>query len=452
MRHNGPLRHNATKEVLSRAVKIYIPEGISRMALEDQLSCLPDSIVESTTKEGDNGMEVDGAAEVVEEKPDVPRTSVLPEVEVYISLLVLTTLMQQGSKHAQKCTEASASLFTTVQALNRRSLDLLRSKVFHYFSLTHERYYGNISSLRPTLLEAHRMACLQHDEFGQATLLNLLLRSLLEENQVEQAYKLISKTNFPEKASNNQFCRYLYYTGRISAFQLEYGDAHEKLKSSLRKAPQNAGVVDFRRTVQKLLVIVSLLMGEVPDRSTFGHVDYQVALAPYLALTIAVREGNLVEFNKAVAEHKATFIADKMYSLVIRLSHSVIKTGLRRINLSYSRISMVDICNRLALDSPASAESVCAKAIRDGVIDAVIDHEQGWLTSKERSDVYATNEPQRAFHQRVEFCLAVRNEAVKAMRYPADAFKKKKKVVESDKSPEELAKEIEEELEEEDEM
>lgn len=53
--------------------------------------------------------------------------------------------------------------------------------------------------------------------------------------QVEQAFKLVSKTNFPEKASNNQFCRYLYYTGRISALQLEYGDAHEKLKSSLRK-------------------------------------------------------------------------------------------------------------------------------------------------------------------------------------------------------------------------
>jgi 26S proteasome regulatory subunit N3 len=106
------------------------------------------------------------------------------QVEVYISLLVLTTLMQQGSANAKRCAEASASLFNTVQSLNRRSMDLLRAKVFHYFSLTHELYLGNISTLRPTLLEAHRMACIQHDEMGQATLLNLLLRSLLEENQV----------------------------------------------------------------------------------------------------------------------------------------------------------------------------------------------------------------------------------------------------------------------------
>lgn len=51
--------------------------------------------------------------------------------------------------------------------------------------------------------------------------------------------------------------------GRISALQLEYGDAYEKLKSSLRKAPQHLSVAPFRRTVQKLMVIVSLLMGEV---------------------------------------------------------------------------------------------------------------------------------------------------------------------------------------------
>ena len=231
-------------------------------------------------------------------------------------------------------------------------------------------------------------------------------------------------------------------TGRGASFSLghcRYGDAAEKLKSCLRKAPPNAGVAGFRRTVQKLLVIVTLLMGDVPERGTFNQPDFQAALAPYLSLTLAVREGNLAAFNAAVAAHKAVFMADKIYTLVVRLSHSVIKTGLRRINVSYSRISMADICSKLSLDSPASAESVCAKAIKDGVIDAQIDHANGWLTSKERTNVYATNEPQRAFHQRVEFCLAVRNEAVRAMRYPADAFKPQKpkpKAKDEEKSPE----------------
>lgn len=96
-----------------------------------------------------------------------------------------------------------------------------------------------------------------------------------------------------------------------------------------------------------------------------------------------------------------------------------------------------------------SAEFVCAKAIRDGVIDAVLDHENGWMQSNEVSNVYATDEPQRYFHNRINFCLEMHNEAVRAMRYPADAYKKPKKPEEPEKSEEELAKEIEEELAEE---
>lgn len=69
------------------------------------------------------------------------------------------------------------------------------------------------------------------------------------------------------------------------------------------------------------------------------------------------------------------------------------------------------------LDSVADAEFIVAKAIRDGVIDAVIDHEGGFVQSREQGDTYATSEPQEAFHKRIEFCLKVHNEAVRAMRF-----------------------------------
>jgi 26S proteasome regulatory subunit N3 len=55
--------------------------------------------------------------------------------------------------------------------------------------------------------------------------------------------------------------------------------------------------------------------------------------------------------------------------MFFRLAHNVIKTGLRKISLSYSRISLADIASKLTLDDAASAEFVCAKAIRDGVIE-----------------------------------------------------------------------------------
>ena len=77
----------------------------------------------------------------------------------------------------------------------------------------------------------------------------------------------------------------------------------------------------------------------------------------------------------------------------------MLKTGLRKISTSYSRISLADIAEKLHLPSATAAEYICAKAIRDGVIEAKIDHEQGFLTSQELLDVYSTEEPQSAFHK-----------------------------------------------------
>lgn len=52
------------------------------------------------------------------------------------------------------------------------------------------------------------------------------------------------------------------------------------------------------------------------------------------------------------------------------------------ISLSYSRISLVDIAMKLQLDSPQDAEYIIAKAVRDGVIEASLDHHDGYMQSK----------------------------------------------------------------------
>ncbi|CAM9932749.1 unnamed protein product, partial [Hapterophycus canaliculatus] len=188
---------------------------------------------------------------------------------------------------------------------NDRSLDSLSAKLVFYYSLAFE-VSGRLPEARPRLLGLHRTCCLRHDEVGQATVLNLLLRNLLSQNLLDQAYKLASKTNFPESCSNNQFCRYLYYMGRIHALQLDYTDAYTKLMQSSRKAPQNTAM-GFQRAAQKLVIIVQLLLGEVPERSVFNQKGFVVSLKPYLGLTQAVRQGDLVEFNRIVKEVRSAF-------------------------------------------------------------------------------------------------------------------------------------------------
>lgn len=91
----------------------------------------------------------------------------------------------------------------------------------------------------------------------------------------------------------------------------------------------------------------------------------------------------------------------------------MIKTALRTISLAYSRISLRDISAKLALDSEEDAEYIVAKAIRDGVVVAKVDHEKGEMTSRETGDVYSTGEPMKEFDRRIGFLLDLYNQSVK---------------------------------------
>ena len=134
----------------------------------------------------------------------------------------------------------------------------------------------------------------------------------------------------------------------------------------MRKAPQ-ISAIGFRQSATKLLTVVDLLMGDIPERARFLQKNlekslqvnsrskniYKFYFQPYFHLTQSVRTGNLAEFNKgncfyvdlkfffiifAVLEkYGANFKNDRTYTLILRLRHNVIKTGIRRISLSYSK-------------------------------------------------------------------------------------------------------------------
>lgn len=132
-----------------------------------------------------------------------------------------------------------------------------------------------------------------------------------------------------------------------------------------------------------------------------------------------MRVGDIEAFNRALSTHSAVFTQDRTLSLVHRLRHNVIKTALRTLSLAYSRISLGDVRAKLALDSEEDAEYIVAKAIRDGVVQARIDHDRGEMTSREGGDVYSTGEPVREFDRRIGFLLDLYNQSVKVRRPPS---------------------------------
>ncbi|KAJ1762723.1 26S proteasome non-ATPase regulatory subunit [Coemansia sp. RSA 1591] len=364
-----------------------------------------------------------------------------PEVCLFLGLLAMLYLLD--NTHLERGVELSNVLISVISTAQRRTLDPISSRVFFYFSRFFE-VADRLSDARPALLSALQAATLAGMKETKAMLLTLLLRNYLHYKLYDQAERLTAKSSFPADAPNNLLARYLYYLGYIEAIQLNYSQAQTHLLEATRKAPSNAATAGFQQTVHKIYVIVELLMGNIPERSLFRVPTLKKPLLPYLELAQAVRVGDLNKFQDVVSKYQDRFLKDSVLILIQRLRHNVIKAGIRSISTAYSRISLRDICLKLHLDSEEDAEYIVAKAIRDGVIDATIDHEKGFVQSADVHNVYETSDPQYAFDKRITFCLGMYNDSVKSMRYPgSDHRKELASAIEAIKRERELAQELE---------
>ena len=349
-------------------------------------------------------------------------TAVCMEVGLWLDVLYGVYLLD--GDYYEDCASLFASLVTALQALNRRSADLLSAKVFYYYALAVERWEDAngaggdgaqpplLSSILPTLLQCYRSACLQHNEPGQAVLINAILRIHLLHHDYALADTFRLKSSYPSDLrliSSAVYARYCYYVGKILCIHLAYSDAALSLQQARRKAPQHrAQARHFKYHINLLAILTQLLMGEIPERTTFNegasqsqqlatitaltranslgatkqsalmssasssptHAQQQLqppassaaagasssslSLYPYLCLTRAVRVGDLATFHAVTSRYAALFARDDVSSLILRLRHNVIKAGLRKINLSYSAIPMAAISTKLALEEDFS--------------------------------------------------------------------------------------------------
>ncbi|VEU19402.1 DEKNAAC100528 [Brettanomyces naardenensis] len=404
-----PVRKEITSDTLVSLIEsVYPPTNSHRAYLLEALSADPSA--EMDTEDDDN---------------QVPKRNPIPEVDIFIHLLVQIYL--HDKKQFKKLHSFNKLCITALRSYDRRTLDYIQAKVWYYIFRSSELTHDLIT-IRADLMRALRTATLRHDSETRASTISLLLRDYLLTNDINQAYNLVEKTEFPENASNSVVARYYYYLARIQAIQLDYSSASECVIAAARKCSQTKSARGFLQTVTKLHILIQLLTGEIPDLTTFRDPLLETSLLPYLAVTRAVRLGDLKLFNETLQKYGAHLKRDDNYNLVLRLRQNVIKTGIRIISLSYKRISLKDICIKLHLDSEISAEYIVAKAIKDGVIDASINHKAGYMQSRELLDVYSTRGPQAEFDRRIKFCMSLHDDSVKAMRYPMNMNRVEDKV------------------------
>ncbi|KAG8757396.1 26S proteasome non-ATPase regulatory subunit [Serendipita sp. 396] len=421
---------------------------------------------------GSSSMDIDATTTTTGPLP----TQDIPETEMYLRLLLIHHLLSTPTNESrQTAFQLARDSVQKIQSLNRRTMDPIGAKVWSVYGRACEVIESvQLAALRPELLAAQRTAALRRDDDTQAVLINLLLRNYIHYKLFSQADKFVSKTNFPQSAGNPQLARHHFYLGRIKAVQLSYTQAHTQFEQAIRRAPPATTAPGFYQAVHKFFIVVELLMGEIPERQMFRHVVLEKPLKPYAEIVRAVRTGSLSQFQAALQTHSAQFTADNTLTLLSRLRQNVIKTGLRKLSLAYSRISLRDICLKLHLESEEDAEYVVGKAIRDGVIEASIIHERGWMVQKgyeiegintlvgvpgapgsgakqgavgkatlnlggkprQPGEALVRSEVQDGlvrgygpevvdvFGRRISFCLQLHNESVRAMRYPLNAHRK----------------------------
>lgn len=261
-----------------------------------------------------------------------------------------------------------------------------------------------------------RALSIRHDECGQEILLNETLRILVEKKEFEQAELMLTNCVLTEPYhSTNQHARYCYYVALIRAIRLDYGVALQYALQALRKAPERA--LGFRIAATKLFLTLQLLNGETPARSEFLDPHMKEALYPYMQLTSCVRFGNLGRFMSLLKQFQETLEHDKTYTLILRVRQNVIRTGLKHICQAYSRIALNDICVKLSLENPDDVEYIVSKAIREGVVDATINHEEGTVSTSDTVDIYSTTEPMLAYQKRIAFLNELHADAKRALRY-----------------------------------
>lgn len=425
-RELGPLRRKLNKsgnplEVLSIVVHKSYPKDHQNLNYLTKIvgetgavhASAPPTASSSEDMEIDS-TEVNGNVGIVKASNE----DILPEVDLYIHLLIQTVLLDLNQ--LEKLNLFNDKIIELMNIYNKRSLDFIQAKIWFFIARTKE-LIQDFYTIRPCLLSALRTSTLRHDDETTASTITLLLRNYLLTHDITQATNLVEKTVFPEQTAGNALvARYYYYCAKIHAIQLDYSSAHECCITLIRKCPQTQLANGFIKLATKLNIVIELLMGDIPELKTFKRNESEdvVSYEPYFEVTKAVKLGDLKIFSEVVNKYESFFKLDDNYTLILRLRQNVIKTGIRIISLAYAKISLKDICIKLHLDLEELTEYIVSKAIRDGVIEASINHEYGFMQSKELLDIYSTKLPQQEFNQRIKFCLSLHSDSVKSMRFP----------------------------------
>eukprot|EP00835_Amoeboradix_gromovi_P001882 NODE_96_length_21330_cov_0.419858.p3 type:complete len:515 gc:universal NODE_96_length_21330_cov_0.419858:19023-17479(-) len=230
------------------------------------------------------------------------------------------------------------------------------------------------------------------------------------------------------------------------------------------KKKHTIGRNGFLLACTKLLIACHLLMGDVPEKSLFKHVNEPSnPLFFYKEICKAVKFGDMQSYSTTLKTNTQVFESDYTFSFMLRLKPAVRKSAIKSIMNVYSCISLKDMAIMITNMSSSRTDGICfinvemlvdvteheleymvGKCIEEGIVNGSVDHTNGTVYSgmkmpvpilepgqapnpKNSSASSSLFDPTISFektvnqyHDRITYCHQIHNAAVQAMRYKVE--------------------------------
>jgi hypothetical protein len=224
----------------------------------------------------------------------------------------------------------------------------------------------------------------QSKKWGALSIINNLFKIYFLLNNLRLCKNLIAYVKgpgFPElsKFPVAQYVTYNYFVGRLSMFHGDYKKAREELRIAFSKCTKRA--FKNKRLILTYLIPCELLAGRLPTPELLR--TYQ--LEEFSELVNAMRTGNLLAFNRALAGRQQFFIQKGIYLVLEKLKYLTYRNLFKKVYLimKSSKLQIVQFRKALSwqgmeMDTD-EIECILANLIFQGYIKGYISHKMGVL-------------------------------------------------------------------------
>lgn len=276
------------------------------------------------------------------------------------------------------------------------------------------------------LMAGFQTSNLRHDKVTAGTLYNAILRTNILFGRIEAASRFVacSPSSFSsdlEASGCSSYPKSCYYVALIRAHFGHYHEAANLLADAFRKCPPSAstntqgqGLRGFLVSLTRLNVVVQLLIGVVPELTTFTASTIH---APYFSLARSIRLGDLSAYQATLNKYAAVFERHGTSHLVSRLHTNVLNAAIRRIQTVYKSIPLSAVATILLLPSAEQASAVLTRAMHEGVCFGTITPEGIYIPSNNSTD-YTGDVAQTTLHMLTLVANNLGGSCARAMRFP----------------------------------